>query len=497
MREDLQKAFQILGVEPGASRDAIMRRYKRMALVWHPDRMNSEESRKDAEEELKKINNAKDLIIKHLDTEHKATGCECQGGAQKADQGGGRRAGPGPSPGPGPGKSRTHDEEEAMRRDAERRRRAAEEEAARRDEERRRQAANGDNTNKGTTDYNFADAQKQESGRQDADLRWKIALAEAAVLVLLCIFGWSGTGIKAWWHDMTWKQDADRRAQGEKDKVVLDACQQAAANSPSSTPPSFATANIKQSMLGAVRVWKCNCKGMDRGAIVTGEDQRGQPLNALYYGPNLSFQYQMVISYESPKSVNVELWNAPEVFAGRTVYDYDPSGNATQVRRLNAMSQPEVTLTVERRTGGRLYDLKMDFADGRGTRQIYDSSGYEAELDKEFYYFSIFALNKIPKQIDTASNLISPDSLPTTTTTTTTPTPLQPSGDTMVDRFRNKSPFALPSDGLSLPSLPTSTATSTDTSGGHLYPSPFGTSTTSTSTSATDQLLNKLQSEQK
>lgn len=487
MREDLQKAFQILGVEPGASRDAIMRRYKRMALVWHPDRMNSEESRKDAEEELKKINNAKDLIIKHLDTEHKATGCECQGVAQKADQGGGRRAGPGPSP--GPGKSRTHDEEEAMRRDAERKRRAAEEEAARRDEERRRQA---DNTNKGTADYNFEDAQKQESGRQDADLRWKIALAEAAVLVLLCIFGWSGTGIKAWWHDITWKQDADRHAQEEKDKVVLDACQQAAANSPSSTPPSFASANIKQSMLGSVRVWRCNCKGMDRGAILTGEDQRGQPLNALYYGPNLVYQCQMVISYESPNSVSVELWNAPEVFAGRTVYDYDPSGNVVQVRRLNAMSQPEVTLTVERRTGGRLYDLKMDFADGRGTRQIYDSSGYEAELDKEFYYFSVFALNKIPKQID-ASNLISPDSLPATTTTTTL-TPLQPSGDTMVDRFRNKSPFSLSPDSMNLPplNLP-STSTSPDSNGGHLYPSPFGPPTTSTSTSATDQFLNKIE----
>lgn len=502
MREDLQKAFQILGVEPGASRDAIMRRYKRMALVWHPDRMNSEESRKDAEEELKKINNAKDVLIKHLDTEHKETGCECQGSAQKADEGGGRRAGPGPSPGPGPGPSRTHDEEEAMRRDAERRRRAAEEEAARRDEERRRQAAQDDNTNKGAANYKYEDAQKQESGRQDADLRWKIALAEAAVLVLLCIFGWSGTGIKSWWHDLTWKQDADRHAQEEKDKVVLDACQQAAANSPSSTPPSFATANIKQSMLGAVRVWRCNCKGMDRGAILTGEDQRGQPMNALYYGPNLTFQCQMLISYESPNSVSVELWNAPEVFAGRTVYQYDPSGNVIQVRRLNAMSQPEVTLTVERRTGGRLYDLKMDFADGRGTRQIYDSSGYEAELDKEFYYFSVFALNKIPKQIDTANNLISPDSLPTTTTSTTpTLAPLQPGGDTMVDRFRNKSPFALPSDGLNLPSLnqlpSTSASTSTYSTSGHLYSSPFGNTTTSTSTSATDQLLNKLESQQK
>lgn len=139
----------------------------------------------------------------------------------------------------------------------------------------------------------------------------------------------------------------------------------------------------------------------------------------------------------------------------------------------------------------------MDFADGRGTRQIYDSSGYESQLDKEFYYFSVFALNKIPKQIDTANNLISPDSLPTTTTTTTALTPLQPGGDTMLDRFRNKSPFALPSDGLNLPPLPTSTTSSTDTSGGHIYPSPFGASSTSTSTSATDQLLNKLQSEQK
>ncbi len=43
---------------------------------------------------------------------------------------------------------------------------------------------------------------------------------------------------------------------------------------------------------------------------------------------NSIYQCQMVISYESPNSVSVELWNAPEVFGGRTVYDYDQSGNA-------------------------------------------------------------------------------------------------------------------------------------------------------------------------
>jgi len=54
---ELHKAYQALGLEPGAALDIIKRRYRRLALVWHPDRMSSADAKREAEEELKKINN--------------------------------------------------------------------------------------------------------------------------------------------------------------------------------------------------------------------------------------------------------------------------------------------------------------------------------------------------------------------------------------------------------------------------------------------------------
>ena len=59
---ELHKAYAILGLEPGSTMDSIMRRYKRLIMVWHPDRAPTKEHKDFAEEELKKINNAKDLL---------------------------------------------------------------------------------------------------------------------------------------------------------------------------------------------------------------------------------------------------------------------------------------------------------------------------------------------------------------------------------------------------------------------------------------------------
>jgi len=49
-------------LEPEASTDAVLRRYKRLVMAWHPDRFPTEDGKKEAEEELKKINNAKKTL---------------------------------------------------------------------------------------------------------------------------------------------------------------------------------------------------------------------------------------------------------------------------------------------------------------------------------------------------------------------------------------------------------------------------------------------------
>jgi len=76
---DLHKTYQALGLEPGAAFDIIKRRYRRLALVWHPDRMSSADAKREAEEELKKINNNFEKLKKHFESDHKSgPSCRCQ-----------------------------------------------------------------------------------------------------------------------------------------------------------------------------------------------------------------------------------------------------------------------------------------------------------------------------------------------------------------------------------------------------------------------------------
>jgi hypothetical protein len=191
---EIHKALAIFGLDPGASQDAIQRRYKRLIMVWHPDRFPNEDGKKDAEEELKKINNANDVLKKHFATGHRASGCECQKPAAGAEQ---RAHGPGP--GPGPHRKPDDAEAEAKRRDEERQKKAAAEEAARKAADQQKQQQQ-----KGTQ-TTFEQAQRQQEQLKWNKIRWQIAVAEAALFIGLCIFGSAGHSAKEWWHNMTWQ----------------------------------------------------------------------------------------------------------------------------------------------------------------------------------------------------------------------------------------------------------------------------------------------------
>jgi len=44
---ELHKAYHALGMEPGAQFEIVKRRYRRLALVWHPDRMTNAEAKQE------------------------------------------------------------------------------------------------------------------------------------------------------------------------------------------------------------------------------------------------------------------------------------------------------------------------------------------------------------------------------------------------------------------------------------------------------------------
>ena len=203
--EILARAYFVMGKEAGTSMEAITERYKRLAMVWHSDRFPKAEAKAEAEEEMKKINNARDDLKKHFANSHKATGyCACRPGAA-ADKPR-ERAGTGQAP--GPGKRRTTqenntEEAEARRRNDERARRAAEDEAA---AKAKQAAANAQRAN---SEQSAQSALEQTKLAADEKLRWKISIGMVVAWVCLNAFGAFSMNAKSWWHDFSWKWDRD------------------------------------------------------------------------------------------------------------------------------------------------------------------------------------------------------------------------------------------------------------------------------------------------
>jgi len=190
---ELHNAYTALGLEPGTPFETIKRRYRRLALVWHPDRMTNAEAKREAEEELKKINSSFDKLKKHFETEHNSgRNCRCQPAA--AGHNSNSQSGPNPS-------DRKRQQEEAERkRNADR-----EAEAARkRNEERQRQTAAeeaakraAEAARRGQDKQRAADeAIKAEALRREEVLRWKCAAAVALTFIGLVLYCWVGCAVR-------------------------------------------------------------------------------------------------------------------------------------------------------------------------------------------------------------------------------------------------------------------------------------------------------------
>ncbi|NJL72831.1 MAG: DnaJ domain-containing protein [Candidatus Competibacteraceae bacterium] len=199
---ELHKAYAVLGLDPGSSMESIMRRYKRLIMVWHPDRAPSPEHKEFAEEELKKINNAKDVLTKHFGANggHRASGCDCQAGAGTSA---GATGASSSSAGPGPNYHRSktaedkyQEEQAAKKRDADRKAREEAEANARRQQEQYTHQ---------TMQQTMESAMQQQAALQDEKLRWQISIGLIIAFIVLEIFGTMAVGAKSWWKDMSWK----------------------------------------------------------------------------------------------------------------------------------------------------------------------------------------------------------------------------------------------------------------------------------------------------
>lgn len=208
---ELHKAYQALGLEPGALFDTIKRRYRRLALVWHPDRMTSADAKREAEEELKKINNMFEKLKKHFENEHTSgPSCRCKPAAagpppnSSHGSAGNQKTGPKPSSGPTEAEKKRQEEEATRKRTEERQRKAAEEEAAQRAAEASQRAQ--------PKQQAAEDAIKSESERKEEVLRWKCTLAVGVTFIALIGYCWVGCAARDLVH-WTGKQWDDFQSQ--------------------------------------------------------------------------------------------------------------------------------------------------------------------------------------------------------------------------------------------------------------------------------------------
>lgn len=180
---DLQQAYFDLGIPSGSSMEAINLRYKRLIMVWHPDRMNNDDGRKVADEEMKKINNAKDVLRKHFDSgEHRDSGaCACRSGAAQQSQASSR-----PQGGPGPGYRRTRNTEDQQREDAAARKRDEERRRQTQEEARQKAAHEAEQAAQVAQEKAVATAIRDENDRKLDLLRWRLSIGSGVIFVLLC-----------------------------------------------------------------------------------------------------------------------------------------------------------------------------------------------------------------------------------------------------------------------------------------------------------------------
>lgn len=102
---DIKRCFEILEVDPHASREDVKRAYKDLVNVWHPDRFSENTRlRKRAEEKLKDINQAYERVMKQGPGEGPEAGT---GDGPPRSHAGDNRGGRRPPTGPDTGSSAT------------------------------------------------------------------------------------------------------------------------------------------------------------------------------------------------------------------------------------------------------------------------------------------------------------------------------------------------------------------------------------------------------
>lgn len=214
---DLTPYLNILGLPPNATWDQVEQRYRTLVIFWHPDRVSSPHHKALAEEELKKINNAKDKLKQHWrDWQNRPRSSTSQSDGSSSE----------------PGNAHTEtkrQKEQERKRAADEARRKREAENRRREEKRRQQQADFD-----TAYQHYFNSQKDRQEENSKHHRLgqrfcKIALLASASLLTLGFASniltdsWA-SNLKTEYKNWT-KREVEQRMQSSALKGRINPCE--------------------------------------------------------------------------------------------------------------------------------------------------------------------------------------------------------------------------------------------------------------------------------
>jgi curved DNA-binding protein CbpA len=186
---ELHKAYKTLGLEPGASLEAINQRYWILVMIWHPDKFYTDAGKHDAEQKLKRINHARDVLKDHFAYEgHNAMGsCSCGAkGGQQSAQSQHRASSSGPSP-----ESTNSTKDANAKKDTQD---SGEKNSRRRTDE--QEAPKAEHQAKAAHEQKMQNAFRREANQQTQPMRFKISFGCAAIFVFLWISVFISDGLE-------------------------------------------------------------------------------------------------------------------------------------------------------------------------------------------------------------------------------------------------------------------------------------------------------------
>lgn len=125
--------------------------------------------------------------------------------------------------------------------------------------------------------------------------------------------------------------------------------------SPSATPPAFIHRYLHNQVKARVTVWSVAKRAGNEGVVVTGIDNEGRLVNHMEFGPACRFDFQWIVNYgNSGNTLWVDRFEAPNVFVGRTVFEYDRWGQIANVTREDGYRRVVISAVFERNQDGSL-----------------------------------------------------------------------------------------------------------------------------------------------